>query len=424
MATPPAAFSRYWEAAPINYFEFHIGDYVEATSHLTFLEDAAYFRLVRKYYAKEEPLPVDVKAVQRLIGARNRGEERAVESVLNEFFRLEADGWHNDRCDEVIQRYKEGEPERELKASNTAARTRRHREERAQLFADLGSVGQHPSFRVKIDDLRALHEQFVKRSPALGETVETDLKRVSSVTDVTGVDTLVTATHTHVPKSQFPSPKSQVPKPNESSETRVANGVGTGALQPEAIASETDPPRPRVSLTADQVREHWLEVEAIYPDGSYGREQFLIGERDYGQRIADGFPWGELKAAVVAMADQKRATGKIGTQYVWSPGKFFGPDPELPGRFIFQREFRLPKPVDKLTVEREQRLTRNAAELQVLMEGRAARGLLDFRDPREHEDAATYATQLRFAEQERRGGPAGDVAALVAALSDAKRVAT
>jgi uncharacterized protein YdaU (DUF1376 family) len=91
----------------LNYYEHHIGDFAEATAHLSFVEDAAYSRLIRKYYAQEKPLPTDIKAVQRLVGARSKDEREAVESVLNEFFDLQADGWHQARCDAEIARYQD-----------------------------------------------------------------------------------------------------------------------------------------------------------------------------------------------------------------------------------------------------------------------------------------------------------------------------
>lgn len=91
----------------MNYYEHHIGDFAEATAHLSFVEDAAYSRLIRKYYAQEKPLPADVKAVQRLVGARSKDEREAVESVLNEFFELQDDGWHQARCDAEIARYQD-----------------------------------------------------------------------------------------------------------------------------------------------------------------------------------------------------------------------------------------------------------------------------------------------------------------------------
>ncbi len=100
----------------MNYYEHHIGDYAEATAHLSFVEDAAYSRLIRKYYALEGPLPADLRAVQRLICARSEEEREAVQIVLNEFFTLADDGYHNARCDEEIARYRE----KQEKARNSA----------------------------------------------------------------------------------------------------------------------------------------------------------------------------------------------------------------------------------------------------------------------------------------------------------------
>lgn len=89
----------------MNFYEHHLGDYAEATSHLSFLEDAAYSRMIRKYYSTEKPLPLDLKAVQRLVGARTPDECEAVDVVLREFFVQHDDGWHNARCDLEIERY-------------------------------------------------------------------------------------------------------------------------------------------------------------------------------------------------------------------------------------------------------------------------------------------------------------------------------
>jgi uncharacterized protein YdaU (DUF1376 family) len=86
----------------LNFYKHHIGDYDQATRHLSFVEDAAYSRLIRKYYAEEKVLPVDVKKIERLIGARTKEEREAVAVVLEEFFVLEDDGWHNKRCDEEL----------------------------------------------------------------------------------------------------------------------------------------------------------------------------------------------------------------------------------------------------------------------------------------------------------------------------------
>lgn len=107
----------------MNYYEHHLGDYAQATAHLSFVEDAAYSRLIRKYYAQEKPLPADLASTQRLVGARTKEEREAVEIVLAEFFELREDGWHNRRCDEEIARYLE----KQAKAKRSA-NARWHRE--------------------------------------------------------------------------------------------------------------------------------------------------------------------------------------------------------------------------------------------------------------------------------------------------------
>ncbi len=89
----------------MNYYEHHLGDYAQATAHLSFVEDSAYSRLLRKYYADEKPLPTELRAVQRLVGARSEEEREAVQVVLEEFFTLEEDGWHNKRADAEIARF-------------------------------------------------------------------------------------------------------------------------------------------------------------------------------------------------------------------------------------------------------------------------------------------------------------------------------
>jgi uncharacterized protein YdaU (DUF1376 family) len=89
----------------LNYFEHHIGDYDADTAHLSWVEDMAYTRLMRLYYRKELPIPVDVAEACRLVRAQSREQRAAVESVLREFFSLAADGWHQKRCDADIGRY-------------------------------------------------------------------------------------------------------------------------------------------------------------------------------------------------------------------------------------------------------------------------------------------------------------------------------
>jgi len=85
----------------MQYYQFHIGDYISATAHLSPNEDLAYRRMLDLYYSSEKQLPADIPSLTR----RLRLGSDDVQNVLREFFELRDDGYHNDRCDEEISRF-------------------------------------------------------------------------------------------------------------------------------------------------------------------------------------------------------------------------------------------------------------------------------------------------------------------------------
>lgn len=89
----------------MRHYAHHIGDYRAAAAHLSFIEDAAYRRLLDAYYLSEKPLPLDPIAVQRLAGARTKEERAAVMAVLGEFFTEGVTGWHQARADRELAAY-------------------------------------------------------------------------------------------------------------------------------------------------------------------------------------------------------------------------------------------------------------------------------------------------------------------------------
>jgi uncharacterized protein YdaU (DUF1376 family) len=228
----------------MNYFELHIGDYAEATAHLTFVEDAAYIRLLRKYYATEKPLPADLKAVQRLVAARTKEEKNAVQAVLEEFFSLEADGWHNARCDAEIAKFQEGEPEREAKKSNEEARLKRHREERARLFSLLNKAGLHAPWNISMGELREMVKALHVTQP---DTPVPPLPATAPATPAT-------ATQSPVTNHQTP-----VIKPNPSSSSQASTEVGVGQQR-----DDDDQPREskRVAAIVAMLRDGGIEATA------------------------------------------------------------------------------------------------------------------------------------------------------------------
>lgn len=81
----------------MNFFAFHIGDYLAHTGHLTPIEDIIYRRMLDLYYLRETPLPCDTLEIAKLIRMRDHVVE--CESVLKEFFKKSDIGWSHGRCD-------------------------------------------------------------------------------------------------------------------------------------------------------------------------------------------------------------------------------------------------------------------------------------------------------------------------------------
>ena len=130
------------QAAAVNYYNHHLGDYDGATNHLSWDEDMAYTRLLRVYYRLEKPIPTDLKATFRLLRALTKTQRQAVERVLREFFELQDDGWHNKRADEEIIAYQQ-----RIGQSRDAAAVRWHnaRNARAMRPHQSGIANQPPT---------------------------------------------------------------------------------------------------------------------------------------------------------------------------------------------------------------------------------------------------------------------------------------
>ena len=120
----------------MNYYPFHIGDFLSATKHLSWIEDAAFRRLLDVYYTTEKPLPNDLRAVCRLVLASTDEQREAVQIVLNEFFELMPTGWVNHRADvEISQMQDKRQKARESALVGVEMRNKRLEQSNAQLRA-------------------------------------------------------------------------------------------------------------------------------------------------------------------------------------------------------------------------------------------------------------------------------------------------
>jgi uncharacterized protein YdaU (DUF1376 family) len=85
----------------MNFYPFHIGDYISHTSHLSDAEDLAYRRMIDLYYQTEQPFSSNWAVARKI-----KGSPDMVQILLEEFFILGEDGlWHNERADKEIAKY-------------------------------------------------------------------------------------------------------------------------------------------------------------------------------------------------------------------------------------------------------------------------------------------------------------------------------
>ena len=89
------------------YYDHHIGDFRSATIHMNRIERAIYRELLDIYYDTEVPLPIDKTKIYRQVSARDSEEMLIVDRILEDFFSLEDDGYHNKRADFEINVYQQ-----------------------------------------------------------------------------------------------------------------------------------------------------------------------------------------------------------------------------------------------------------------------------------------------------------------------------
>lgn len=89
----------------MEYYAFHINDYVTKTAHLSAMEDLAYRRLIDVYLGRERQLNLDISEICKEI--RLDGYSLVVESALYEFFVRTSSGWKSPWLDKIISEYKD-----------------------------------------------------------------------------------------------------------------------------------------------------------------------------------------------------------------------------------------------------------------------------------------------------------------------------
>jgi len=101
----PPAFRGFLFGGAMHYYTFNIGDYRKDTGHLTTLEHGIYRQLLDWYYLDELPIPKETQTVIRRLRLVSDSDTQSLQNVLNDFFVLRDDGYHQSHCDGVIHKY-------------------------------------------------------------------------------------------------------------------------------------------------------------------------------------------------------------------------------------------------------------------------------------------------------------------------------
>lgn len=98
----------------MNHYPHHIGDFNNATRHLTRVERSVYRDAIERYYDTEQPLTKDFQSLAKRLLCFSDEEKTALKSILAEFFVETEDGFSHCRCEAEIEKYR----------ANTSAKAR------------------------------------------------------------------------------------------------------------------------------------------------------------------------------------------------------------------------------------------------------------------------------------------------------------
>jgi uncharacterized protein YdaU (DUF1376 family) len=128
----------------MNYYPHHIGDFNNATRHLTRVERSLYRDAIDLYYDTEQPLPGDDfdYLAKRLLASSDE-EKSALRDVLNEFFTLDGGAYHHSRCDAEIAKYR-ANAESKSKAGRASAAKRKQKSTPVERMNNGCATNQEP----------------------------------------------------------------------------------------------------------------------------------------------------------------------------------------------------------------------------------------------------------------------------------------
>jgi len=108
----------------MNYYQHHIGDFNNATRHLSLVERAIYRDLLDMYYDTEKPIDAsNLERLARRLQCATEDQTAALKYVLEEFFTLQDGAYINNRCEREIAEF-HGKRKQASEAGKASAKKR------------------------------------------------------------------------------------------------------------------------------------------------------------------------------------------------------------------------------------------------------------------------------------------------------------
>lgn len=116
----------------MRYYQYHIGDFNNATRYASRLERSIYRDLLDMYYEQESAIDgTDLTKLERRLNVRSTDEQTALNFVLTEYFENQEGFYFNNRCEFEIKKYQE-KLDSAIKAGKASAEARRKKSAKKQ----------------------------------------------------------------------------------------------------------------------------------------------------------------------------------------------------------------------------------------------------------------------------------------------------
>lgn len=159
----------------MHHYPHHIGDFNNATRHLTRVERSLYRDAIDLYYDTEQALiGDDFEYLAKRLLANSDEEKSALRGVLNEFFTLKDGAYHHSRCDAEIAKYRTS-AESKSKAGKASAAKRKQKATHVEHVLNECATNQEP--RTNNQEPRKEDENLLSGKP--DESLTNGKKRLS-----------------------------------------------------------------------------------------------------------------------------------------------------------------------------------------------------------------------------------------------------